>query len=401
MSVNTPPAAAPATALSPGRSTPPPALSPGLEGVVLSTTRLSRVDGERGRLTLAGYPIEEIAPRATFEEAAYLLRHDRLPTADELGELRAALADRRSLPRTTLDVLRAAAADDLPPMRALTLAAATFALGGGRSAPGALGFDDAELTLLARMPRAVGTYARLRDGQPPITSAGAGGVAEDLLFTLTGAGPAAGAVRALDTYLVTVADHGANASTFTARVILSTGAGTLESVLGALGALAGPLHGGAPGPALDLVREIGEPGRSESVLRTKLDAGERLMGFGHRVYKVRDPRAEVLSRAARLLYEDPSSGADRSLYALTRHVEDEAVRLLDEYKPGRRLRANVELYTALLLDGLGLGGDLFTAVFAVGRTAGWLAHGHEQRTDGKLIRPRLHYAGAEGRTWDR
>ncbi|MEO1085039.1 MAG: citrate/2-methylcitrate synthase, partial [Acidobacteriota bacterium] len=380
---------------------PTPALSPGLEGVVLSATRLSRVDGERGELTLAGFAVEEIAPRATFEEAAWLLRHNRRPTEGELHDLRSALTDRRALPSTTLDVLRAAAADDLPPMKALTLAAATFALGGGPPAPEALGFDDVELTLLARLPRAVGTYARLRDGHPPVTTASDGGVAEDLLLTLTGAAPAAGAVRALDTYLVTVADHGVNASTFAARVIISTGAGTLESVLGALGALAGPLHGGAPGPALDLVREIGAPDRAESVLRKKLDAGERLMGFGHRVYKVRDPRAEVLSRAARLLYEDPSSGADAGLYALTRHVESEAVRLLDEYKPGRRLRANVELYTALLLDGLGLGGDLFTAVFAVGRTAGWLAHGHEQRRDGKLIRPRLHYVGAEGRTWGR
>ncbi|MEM1182471.1 MAG: citrate/2-methylcitrate synthase, partial [Acidobacteriota bacterium] len=357
---------------------------------------------------LAGYPIEDIAHGASFEEAAWLLLHDRRPTPEQLEALRGALRRRRALPEATLDVLRAAAAVPLPPMQAMAMAAATLPLGSGAhsasdstpSPAAELGFSDDELTLLARMPRLVSTYARLRDGLAPMTDGLAdGGAAQDLLYTLGASEPSPAAVRALDTYLVTVADHGANASTFTARVVVSTGAGIFESILGALGALSGPLHGGAPGPALDLVKEIGSPERAETVLRAKLDAGERLMGFGHRVYKVRDPRAEVLSQAARRLYEDPASGADAGLYALTRHVEREAVRLLDLYKPGRRLRANVELYTALLLDGLGLGGDLFTPVFAIGRTAGWLAHGHEQRREAKLIRPRLHYTGAEGRSW--
>ena len=193
-----------------------------------------------------------------------------------------------------------------------------------------------------------------------------------------------------------MADHGLNASTFTARVIVSTGSDVLSAVVGALGALKGPLHGGAPGPALDMVLEIARPERAEAFLRAKLERGERLMGFGHRVYRVRDPRAEVLRDAAEGFF---AADGDAELYHLTHHVEQQAVALLAEYKPGRRLETNVELYTALLLHGLGLPSDLFTPVFAMGRTAGWVAHCREQRAEGRLIRPRLVYDGPEDRSW--
>jgi citrate synthase len=202
--------------------------------------------------------------------------------------------------------------------------------------------------------------------------------------------------RALETYLNTVIDHGLNASTFTARVITSTGSDLGSAIVGAVGALKGPLHGGAPGPALDMVFEIGEPGRAEAVLRAKLDAGEKLMGFGHRVYKVRDPRADVLARAAERLY---TRAGDMSLYSLARAVEAEAIRLLDEYKPGRRLRTNVEFYTALLLHGLGLDVSLFTPTFAVSRVSGWIAHALEQRKANRIIRPQSEYVGPRGRRW--
>jgi citrate synthase len=163
-----------------------------------------------------------------------------------------------------------------------------------------------------------------------------------------------------------------------------------------LGALKGPLHGGAPGPALDTVFEISSPERAEAVLRGKLDRGERLMGFGHRVYKVRDPRADVLAEAAERLYR---RGGDLPLFELARFVEQTAIRLLEERKPGRRLRTNVEFYTALLLHGLGLAPELFTPTFAVGRAAGWLAHMMEQAREGRLIRPASRYEGALDRRW--
>jgi citrate synthase len=190
--------------------------------------------------------------------------------------------------------------------------------------------------------------------------------------------------------LNTVCDHGLNASTFAARVIVSTHSDVISAITGAVGALKGPLHGGAPGPALNMVFEIGAPHRAEAVIRARLDRGERLMGFGHRVYRVRDPRADVLAQAAERFY---ASGGDRSLYDLARSVETTALRLLRERKPDRRLDTNVEFYTALLLHGLGLPVELFTATFAVGRVLGWAAHCLEQLREGRLIRPQSNYIG--------
>ena len=202
--------------------------------------------------------------------------------------------------------------------------------------------------------------------------------------------------KKLETYLNTVIDHGLNASTFTARVIISTQSDMISAIVGALGALKGPLHGGAPGPALDMVFEIGTEDKAEAYLREKLNRGERLMGFGHRVYKVRDPRAEVLSTAAAQFYQ---MDGNMALYDLARQVEETAVRLLAEYKPGRGLQTNVEFYTALLLHGLGLPTQLFTPTFAIGRVGGWTAHCLEQRATGRLIRPKSAYVGRTDRRW--
>jgi citrate synthase len=179
-------------------------------------------------------------------------------------------------------------------------------------------------------------------------------------------------------------------------VITSTGSDLVSAVAGALGALKGPLHGGAPGPALNMVFEIGHASRAEAVLRQKIESGEKLMGFGHRIYKVRDPRADVLAAAAERMYR---RGGDMSLYALARAVEDEAVRLLELYKPGRRLQTNVEFYTALLLHGLGLDAALFTPTFALSRVSGWIAHALEQRRENRLIRPQSLYVGPRDRRW--
>src|SRR5262249_22977939 len=187
-----------------------------------------------------------------------------------------------------------------------------------------------------------------------------------------------------------------NASTFTCRVIISTGSDLVSAIVGAIGALKGPLHGGAPGPALDLVFEIGDAARAEAVLRRKIEAGEKLMGFGHRIYRVRDPRAEVLAAAAERLYR---RAGDMSLYTLARSVEADAIRLLEEYKPGRRLQTNVEFYTALLLHGLGVDTSLFTPIFAMSRASGWIAHALEQREANRIIRPQSDYTGPRTRVW--
>jgi citrate synthase len=251
-------------------------------------------------------------------------------------------------------------------------------------------------TIVARVASIVASYHQLWLGQEPIAPDPALSHAANFLYMLSGTPPSDARVRGLETYLNTVVDHGLNASTFAARVIVATQSDLVSAITGAIGALKGPLHGGAPGPALDTVFEIGMANRAEAVLQAKLDAGERLMGFGHRVYKVRDPRAEVLSAAAEQMFQ---ADGDMALYELAKAVEETAVRLLAIHKPGRNLQTNVEFYTALLLHGLGLATDIFTPTFAVGRAAGWLAHCFEQMKYGRLIRPQSRYIGEMDREW--
>ena len=370
-------------------------LKPGLEGVIAAETRLSSVDGQRGELIIAGIPVEALAGNATFEETIYLLWHDALPTASQLAQFRADLAQRRELPQATLDLLKEAATQKSVVMDALRMAAGTL----GLSTTGSASTGEAEeeaLTLVAAFPTIVAAYWRWLHGDEPIAPRSDLGQAANYLYMLSGEPPRPEQVRAMETYLNTVADHGFNASTFAARVIISTQSDMISAIAGAVGALKGPLHGGAPGPALDMVFEIKEAARAESHLRDKLERGERLMGFGHRVYKVRDPRAEVLGVAVERLYQ---SGGDKALYELARHVEVTAVALLAEYKPGRNLQTNVEFYTALLLHGLGLPTELFSPTFAVSRVAGWTAHCFEQQQTGRLIRPSASYIGVKDRRW--
>jgi citrate synthase len=274
-------------------------------------------------------------------------------------------------------------------MDALRMAAGVLPLAGRDDAGEALG-------IVACFPTIVAAYWRLRRGAAPIAPRAELGHAANFLYMLSGVLPGAEQIRGLETYLNTVVDHGLNASTFTARVITSTGSDLVSAVVGAVGALKGPLHGGAPGPALDMVFEIGEASRAESILRRRIEAGEKLMGFGHRVYKVRDPRADVLAEAAERMF---TRAGDMALYALARAVEATAIRLLEEYKPGRRLQTNVEFYTALLLHGLGLDAALFTPTFAVSRVSGWIAHALEQRKANRIIRPQSEYSGPRGRRW--
>jgi citrate synthase len=346
--------------------------SNGLEGIVAAETRLSLVDGERGELVIAGHRLEQLATRP-FEDAVAALWD-----AAGVDTQRVAVVD---VPVATIALLRDAAARRLKPMDALRMAAGTLTAD-----------DDATAArlLVGSMPTIVAAYSRLLQGAEPLSPRADLGFSANYLYMMTGAAPHAELARGLDTYLTTVSDHGLNASTFTARVIVSTGSDFVSAVTGAIGALKGPLHGGAPGPALDMVFEIGEAARAEAVLRQKLDRGERLMGFGHRIYKVRDPRADVLAAAAAKMF---AGAGDARLYELARAVEAMALKLLEEYKPGRRLKTNVEFYTALLLHGLKLETDFFTPTFAIGRTAGWTAHCFEQRAVARLIRPQSIYVG--------
>lgn len=364
---------------------------PGLADVVAAQTRLSAVNGLKGELIIAGFPVEELASQATFEEVAYLLWNDSLPTVSQLDDFRGALRAQRALQGAAIDVLRAAAERHLPVMDALCLAAGTLNLDLADKDP-----QQQAIAVLARFPVIVATYARLQNNKAPLAPREDLDHAANYLFMLTGETPEPEHVRALETYLNTVVDHGLNASTFTARVITSTGSDLVSAVVGAIGALKGPLHGGAPGPALDMVFEIGDVSRAEAILREKLNRRERLMGFGHRVYRTRDPRADVLSLAAEKMFHQ---SGDMTIYTLAREVENVAVRLLAERYPDRHLKTNVEFYTALLLHGLGLTTDLFTPTFAISRVAGWIAHIFEQRQQSRIIRPESEYIGVKNRLW--
>ncbi|HEX6084939.1 MAG TPA: citrate synthase/methylcitrate synthase [Thermoanaerobaculia bacterium] len=331
-------------------------MNSGLEGVVAAETRLSMVDGERGELVIGGFRVEELSSWR-FEDVVELLW---------------------GFPAGFTTVPKAAAG----PSHSETMIALRAGVAG-------LEGDDARMILWS-CPAIVAAHWRARQGLEPVAPRQDLGFAANYLWMLNGVEPHAEVVRGLETYLNTVVDHGLNASTFTARVIASTGSDLVSAVTGAIGALKGPLHGGAPGPALDTVFEIGDAARAEEVLRRKIESGERLMGFGHRVYKVRDPRADVLAAAAERMF---TRAGDMHLYELARAVERTALRLLEEYKPGRRLQTNVEFYTALLLHGIGLDTELFTPTFAISRVAGWIAHCFEQRKVGRLIRPQSVYVG--------
>jgi citrate synthase len=357
---------------------------------VAADTRLSHVDGQNGVLIVGGYSIEDLAAHATFEEVAHLLWRGHLPSAAELSTLSQRVAQQRELPPVALEVLRNAS--QAPPIDALRMASATLSLGLKDPNSASLEADlVAAMRLTACFPTIVAAHSRLAQGMQSIPPRKDLSLAANFLFMLRGREPDPQAAKALDTYWVTVMDHGMNASTFTARVIASTRSDMVSSITGALGALKGPLHGGAPGPVLDMLRDIKTVDHAEAWIRNELAQGRRIMGFGHRVYKVRDPRAEVLSRVAERMQQ--AQLENRELYELARQVEQAALRVLAEVKPGRNLRTNVEFYTALVLQAIGLEPAQFVAMFACGRVAGWCAHVIEQHEQDHLIRPQSEYTG--------
>lgn len=348
-------------------------MNSGLDDVVAAETILSDVDGTGGELVIRGYPLDAIAGKIRFEGAIHLLLDgffDDLPDEDRLTS-----------------GLAAARADVFERTEALLPRLAEMPVYEGMRAGLALMPDDrsleAALRLIAAPAVLTPALLRLRDGRAPIVPEARLHHAEDIVRML---GRKDGA-NALDTYLVTVCDHGLNASTFAARVVASTRAGLTSSVLAGLGALIGPLHGGAPGPVIDMLDRIQAEGNITGWLERELESGERLMGFGHRIYRVRDPRADALKNAVRRL---PRTAGR---LALAEAVEAKALELLSRSKPGRVLQTNVEFYTALLLEAVGFPPEAFTCVFAMGRVLGWIAHSREQALLDRLIRPQSRYVG--------
>jgi citrate synthase len=357
----------------------------GLDGVVVATTNISHVFGEEGRLVYRGYEINQLAARATYEEVCYLLWNGRLPNRAELDQLNRQMRSQRELPEAAMVALRG-----LPrstgPMDALRTVAS--AAGAALPIDGTPTYEQA-VALTARFPTMVAAFSRHRNGQQPVAPHPSLGHAANYLYMLTGEMPAENHVKSLDTYLVLLADHGMNASTFTARVIASTESDLASCVVGGIGALKGPLHGGAPQLVMDMLDEIGSADNIKPWIDAALNSNRKLMGFGHRVYRTTDPRAEILREMAR-------NASTPEFFALARGTEEYAIRVLNERKPERRLYTNVEFYSATVLNSVGLQRDLFPPTFAVSRVAGWTAHILEQLIGNRLIRPQSEYAGPQG-----
>jgi citrate synthase len=362
----------------------------GLEGVVAASTELSHVFGEEGKLVYRGYDIHELAGKASFEEVAHLLWIGHLPNAQELADLQRQFGENRVLPDAVIEGLRQVP-KGANPMDVLRT---------GVSLLGAVDVDhfngtptlDEAIELAARFPAILAAFSRLREGKEPVQGRADLNTAQNYLYQMTGEEPDEKHWKPLETYLVLLADHGLNASTFTARVIASTDSDMASALTGAVGALKGPAHGGAPAKVLDMLNEIGSAENVDAWLTNALDSGQRLMGFGHRVYKAEDPRAEILRGMA-------ETASTPEFFALSKTTEDRALAMLEERKPGRKLYTNVEFYSAAVLSAVGLPGDMFPPTFAVSRSVGWSAHVLEQVANNRLIRPASEYIGSTDLTF--
>ena len=353
--------------------------SPGLEGVLAAETELGLVDGANGRLMYRGYRIGDLVAHGSYASVANLLwtgewnSHAHMSTGRVPSAVMAALM---ALPRTA------------KPMDALRTAVSVW------GATQVLDWPPTEIqarALTEFSPSALAAFARLRQDLEPIDPDPKLDLVSGFLYQLTGQRPDKATARALDAYFIVGAEHGLNASTFTARVITSTRSDIASAVSGAIGAMKGPLHGGAPSEVVEQIHKVGSPEHAEQWVREAIARGERLMGFGHRVYRAYDPRAAALRKVVEAMPTKPD------WLELAIKVEDVALRVLEEKYPDRPLKTNVEYYAAAVLQGVGLTPDLFPAAFALARHAGWTAHVLEQASSNRLIRPDARYVGAAER----
>jgi citrate synthase len=349
--------------------------SPGLEGVIAAETALGYVDGEQGRLLYRGYRIGDLVEHGTYPAIANLLWTGEWQPGHKMAT--------GEIPDGVMKTLRAMPAS-AKPMDALRTAVSAWGATQALTYPPT---PEQARALTAFSPSALAAFARLRAGEEPVAPDPSLDLVPGFLYQLTGTKPDPGTARALDAYFVVGAEHGLNASTFTARVIVSTRSDLASAVAGAIGALKGPLHGGAPSEVVEQLHQVGSVERAEQWVKETLDKGERLMGFGHRVYRAYDPRAAALRKVAQSMDNKPE------WLDLAIKVEDVALRVLAERHPERALKTNVEYYAAAVLQGVGLTPDLFPATFALARHAGWTAHVIEQAADNRLIRPDARYTG--------
>ena len=356
----------------------------GLKGIVAAETLISHVDGENGQLVYRGYEIRELTKSFSFEEVAYLLWYGYLPDIEQLSSLKSLLKRNRELPEYMIRII-----DSLPPsLDLMSVIRTAISAEGGNSEYGWLATISQAVRLTSIVPTIIAYRKRQIEGQlfmPPRDDLGH---VANYLYMLTGVAPLTAHVEALETYMILTLEHGMNASTFSARVTVSTESDMVSGVTSAIGTMKGPLHGGAPSAVIELLKEISLAGEIEKVIREKVLRGEKLMGFGHRVYKTHDPRAIALKMKLQELV-----GEDKWL-DLAMEVEEAAIRVLEELKPGRSLYTNVEFYAAAIMKAIDMDTALFTPTFTASRMVGWTAHILEQAENNTIFRPQSKYIGA-------
>jgi citrate synthase len=363
----------------------------GLENVVVASTRLSAIDGTAGRLSYAGYDIHDLAERATYEEVLFLLWYGELPNARELGDFSARLGAERALSEPELALVRGIPARGHGMDALRTLVSGLAQLDPHADGLGPEQVEQIGVRVAAKMPVLIAAWHRARRGLAPIEPDASLGHAANFLYMLHGQAPSPAAARAFDTYLVLLAEHGLNASTFAARVAIGAGADVYCAIVASIGTLKGVLHGGAHQKPRETFLHIAAPENARDHIEAMLARHERLMGVGHRIYKVEDPRVRHLRRQVQAL-ADGSSGPWQAIAEQVGRVVAEHPHFVK-----RQLNPNVEFYSAPLLYTLGLPLDLFTAAFAISRAAGWMAHIREQLADNRLIRPKADYEGPAAR----
>lgn len=354
----------------------------GLKDVVAVQTKIASVDGEKGELKYRGIPIDQCIHKRSFEEVAYFIWYGVYPNQSQLLSLREGLAQARELPAHVEKVL-----DDLPVnvsiMDAMRTAISAFCHKEFINQS----IDEQAIQLTASLPVIIARHFRKANNLLPIAPKKELSHTENYLWMLTGIIPKQAHVESLETYLKLTMEHGMNASTFASRVTISTESDLTSSIVSAIGTMKGPLHGGAPAGVIDLLDEISSPDNIRTVIESKLSQGERIMGFGHRIYKTEDPRSVILRDTCKSL-----SGEDTWLDLATR-TETEIIDLLEKYKPGRNLYTNVEYYAAAIMRAINMPPELFTPTFTVARMVGWTAHAIEQSQDNTIFRPQSVYIG--------
>jgi citrate synthase len=353
-------------------------MSKGLEDVVASTSAITFIDGTRGRLLYRGYDINDLVQHSNYEEVAYLLLHERLPKPAELAAFSADLSSKRSIPPGVKSILDSLS-HDCDTMDAVEMAIAALGIYDDPTLP----LNEKAVSIASKISTIVAYIHRHRHRLPHLEPKADLSQSANLLYLVNGLEPDEFSEKMMNMVLVVHADHELNASTFTARVVASTLSDAYSSVTAAVAALKGPLHGGANERVVEMVAEIGSPANVESYVRQKLARKEKIMGFGHRVYKTLDPRAKIMLECSERI---ASTDEERNELAVLERVQEF---MLKE----KGLYPNVDLYSGFVLNHLGIPTDLFTPVFAVARAPGWLAHIIEQYSDNRIMRPIAHYTG--------